>query len=139
MPYFSDSESFLVLIIILPLKNNLTSFSAGDDLTSTPCGHVFHLHCVIQWFENKKNCPQCRHAANERTLRKIYLSEVDGEQVSSDHLQNQLESVQLQLRCLKGEQQKMVEKNQQLVEQNKLLKDEIKVRYCITNVFILNF
>ena len=97
-------------------------------MTSTPCGHVFHLHCVIQWFENKKNCPQCRHVANERTLRKIYLSETDGEPaVSSDQLQNQVDSLQLQLRCTKGDQQKLVDKNQQLDQQNRALKEEIKV------------
>ena len=111
-------------------------------MTCTPCGHVFHLHCVIQWFENKKNCPQCRHVANEKTLRKIYLSETDGEQVSSDDLQNQLESVQLQLRCTRAEQQKILDKSQQLDNQNKLLKEELKVNpsklvpYCKSiNIF----
>ena len=29
-----------------------------EDLGCTPCGHVFHMACVLQWFENKKNCPQ---------------------------------------------------------------------------------
>ena len=116
------------------------TFHPGDDLTSTPCGHVFHLHCVIQWFESKKNCPQCRHAANEKTLRKIYLSEMDGEPtLNSDQLENQLESVQLQLRCTKGEQSKLVEKNQQLDKQNKALKEEIKVRRLFVGTFLLNY
>lgn len=104
----------------------LELLTPGDDLTCTPCGHVFHLHCVVQWFENKKNCPQCRHAANERTLRKIYLAETDGEQVSVDDLQNQLESAQFQLRCVRAEQQKILDKSQLLDSQNRQLKEELK-------------
>ena len=57
----------------------LLTITLEDDLTSTPCGHVFHFACVFQKFETKKNCPQCRHSANERTPRKIYLSETNGE------------------------------------------------------------
>ena len=38
----------------------LELLTPSDDLTCTPCGHVFHMACVIQWFENKKNCPQVR-------------------------------------------------------------------------------
>ena len=36
----------------------LELLTPSDDLTCTPCGHVFHMACVVQWFENKKNCPQ---------------------------------------------------------------------------------
>jgi len=57
---------------------------------------------------------------------------MDGEPaLSSDQLENQLESAQLQLRCNKAEQTKLIEKNQKLDQQNKALKEEIKVRICI--------
>jgi len=105
----------------------LELLSPGDDLTCTPCGHVFHLACVVQWFENKKNCPQCRHSANERTLRKIYLAEVDGDDtVDADSLQNQLDSAQFQLRCKEGERSKFAEKNKEVEELLKEQKEEIK-------------
>ena len=108
-----------------------------DDLTCTPCGHVFHLACVIQWFENKKgtcsnienmsllmqlkfgsdlcttnrhdvdvcfrqNCPQCRHTANERTLRKIFLADTEDQSggVDAGTLQAQLDSAQFQVIAL---------------------------------------
>ena len=34
------------------------------------------MACVVQWFETKNNYPQCRHGANEKNLRKIYLEQV---------------------------------------------------------------
>jgi len=105
----------------------LELLSPGDDLTCTPCGHVFHLACVVQWFENKKNCPQCRHSANERTLRKIYLAEVDGDDtVDADSLQNQLDNAQFQLRCKEGERSKFAEKNKEVEELLKKQNEEIK-------------
>ena len=25
-----------------------------------PCNHVFHEHCITQWFEMRNMCPLCR-------------------------------------------------------------------------------
>ena len=89
----------------------LELLTPDDDLTCTPCGHVFHLACVVQWFETKKNCPQCRHSANERTLRKIYLAEIGGEStLDPNDLQNQLDNAQFQLRLKEAEKSKVLDK-----------------------------
>jgi len=105
----------------------LELLTPGDDLTCTPCGHVFHLACVVQWFENKKNCPQCRHTANERTLRKIYLAEVDGDTKEDPNtLQNQLDNIQFQLRLKETEKSKVSERNKELEDLLKQQKEEIK-------------
>lgn len=24
------------------------------------CGHIFHRHCIIEWFQTKNQCPMCR-------------------------------------------------------------------------------
>lgn len=105
----------------------LELLTPGDDLTSTPCGHVFHMACVVQWFENKKNCPQCRQSCNEKTLRKIYLAETDGEpEMDADSLQNLLDGAKFQLRCKEGERSKFAEKNKELEEVLRKQKDEIK-------------
>jgi len=105
----------------------LELLTPGDDLTSTPCGHVFHMACVVQWFENKKNCPQCRHSANERNLRKIFLAEVDdAETEDADTLQNKLDSAQFQVRCKETERSKFAVRNKELEEVLTKQKEEIK-------------
>ena len=106
----------------------LELLTPADDLTCTPCGHVFHLACVVQWFENKKNCPQCRHSANERTLRKIYLAETDGGETQQDPntLQNQLDNVQFQLRLKETEKSKLSDRNKELENLLRQQKEEVK-------------
>ena len=38
-------------------------FTKGLVLNQTPCGHIFHTHCLAQWIESKiakPDCPFCR-------------------------------------------------------------------------------
>jgi len=93
----------------------LELLTPSDDLTCTPCGHVFHMACVVQWFENKKNCPQCRAPARQNTLRKIYLAETDGDvKEDANALSNQLDNAKFQLRLKETEKSKLSERNKQL-------------------------
>jgi len=55
----------------------LDQMSPEEDLGCTPCGHVFHLVCILRWLEHKKNCPQCRSAVEEGSLRKIFLIDIE--------------------------------------------------------------
>ena len=32
----------------------------GTDIAATPCGHVFHEHCLARWLINSSTCPSCR-------------------------------------------------------------------------------
>jgi len=82
----------------------------------------------MQWFETgKKNCPQCRHRANENSLRRVYLSETDGDTtVDSDNLQNMLDSAKFTIRCKETEREKLSVKNAELEKQHKGMKDEVK-------------
>lgn len=32
--------------------------------TSTPCGHLFCWNCIIEWCQNKSECPLCRSHVN---------------------------------------------------------------------------
>jgi hypothetical protein len=33
----------------------------GVVLTRLPCGHEYHLYCVLAWFQNNCTCPECRY------------------------------------------------------------------------------
>ena len=32
----------------------------GTDIAATPCGHVFHEHCLARWLISSSTCPSCR-------------------------------------------------------------------------------
>merc|ERR1711964_155064 len=43
-----------------------------DDKKKTPCDHNFHLHCILNWLNEKGDCPLCREklrAVNGKILR----------------------------------------------------------------------
>jgi len=106
----------------------LERMSPEEDLGSTPCGHVFHMVCVLQWFENKKNCPQCRTPVRNGGLRKIFLADTedgDGGENTPD-LQSALDAAKLQLRIKEAERSKLFTRNQELEAQSLKQKSEIQ-------------
>ena len=53
----------------------LESFTPVCDVSTTPCGHVFHTKCINRWIKNEKSdCPQCRQSCSLNDLMKIYFS-----------------------------------------------------------------
>ena len=54
----------------------LESFTSRSDISTTPCGHVFHTHCIEEWLENGQNhCPQCRKDCTHNQIIKLYFYE----------------------------------------------------------------
>lgn len=107
----------------------LELLSPSADLSSAPCGHVFHSTCILQWLETgKNNCPQCRTKCRENQLRRIYFTE--GVDVPSDidanYLQQQLDSMTFQLRCAKNEKEKLQESLNETSAKNIGLKEEYR-------------
>ncbi|RUS16490.1 hypothetical protein BC937DRAFT_91149 [Endogone sp. FLAS-F59071] len=50
---------------------------ASEEISCTPCGHLFHYHCIIQWLESglqgKQCCPTCKQPAPPKKLYRIFL------------------------------------------------------------------
>lgn len=66
---------------------------------TTPCGHVFHEICVLQWLEYKSSCPACRQNINKHKLVKLFFTISSEEtQNSADHLENELSNVKALIR-----------------------------------------
>ena len=58
----------------------IESFTSRSDISSTPCGHVFHTYCIEAWMQNgQSNCPQCRKDIKQSQIIKLYFSEVASE------------------------------------------------------------
>ena len=53
----------------------LESFTPGCDISTTPCGHVFHTGCITRWLDQNDNCSHCREACEIKQVIKLYFSE----------------------------------------------------------------
>lgn len=49
--------------LVVPLDRNLPGCSV------TRCGHVFHTHCLMRWFECKPVCPLCKASCRSGSTR----------------------------------------------------------------------
>ncbi|KAK8521181.1 hypothetical protein V6N13_077298 [Hibiscus sabdariffa] len=39
----------------------LDEFSDGVEVTSMPCGHIYHYDCIVEWLKTSHMCPLCRY------------------------------------------------------------------------------
>ena len=69
------------------------SLTPKSDVSTTPCGHVFHTICIKKWLQSDQNCSQCRKACKQDKIIKLYFSESE-----SDNLLSELEEENKKLR-----------------------------------------
>ena len=50
-----------------------------DDFGKLPCGHMFCLDCVIQWWRMHNTCPFCREEI-------IFITKINGEMIDFSSL-----------------------------------------------------
>ena len=52
----------------------LAEFTQNCELSTTPCGHIFHSFCLTRGIElNGNTCPQCRNHFEVAKIHRVYL------------------------------------------------------------------
>ena len=100
----------------------LESFTSSCEISSTPCGHVFHTKCIKKWLETSNRnqyCPQCRKSCTITQINKLYFPEA----LSENEFDNETN-----LKCieLKDENLKANLKCNELKEENLKANHQLK-------------
>ncbi|XP_018395173.1 PREDICTED: E3 ubiquitin-protein ligase TRAIP-like isoform X2 [Cyphomyrmex costatus] len=98
----------------------------SDDVFHTPCGHIFHYVCLLQWFDRSQTCPQCRLKATHQSSHRIYFNfsnDVIEEDVAT--LQNRIDNMNFQLKLKDKDLNNLTEDNKNLKYQTNKLKQKI--------------
>ena len=109
----------------------LELLTPSDDLSSAPCGHIFHSCCILQWLETgKSSCPQCRSKCYEKQLRRVYFTEAANitldTQSNVNTLQDRLDSLTFQLRCSENNLKTANEGKEKSIVQAIALREELR-------------
>ena len=102
----------LSAIMNIACSTCLESFTEKCEVSSTPCGHVFHTKCIESWFRKDKNtCPQCRKWCTIGQLIKIYFAEFKQKKHTCD-------AIEADLKCIE-----LMEEKEELEKEIRALKD----------------
>ena len=108
----------------------LASFTSISDISTTPCGHVFHTNCIEKWLENGSNkCSQCRKELRRSQIIKLYFSEGQSESNLITELEEaKLEAIEDGLKFQKQVTKLLKENSEQRKENSILLGKTSKVQ-----------
>ena len=125
------SNSIVIVRMNVNCSTCLELLTPSADLSSAPCGHIFHSHCIIQWLETgKSNCPQCRAKCVEKQLRRVFFTEAASiildSQSNVNTLQDRLDSLTFKLRCSENELKVSNEAKDKAVAQAVGLREELR-------------
>ncbi|XP_078052093.1 zinc finger MYND-type containing 10 [Augochlora pura] len=99
-----------------------------DNIYHTECGHVFHYHCLGQWLERSKSCPQCRDKVTRQKIHRLHLtlSSSQGAEEDSCSLKEKIQNLEFKIRLKEKDIQYYTSKNITLDKQNDGLKREVR-------------
>lgn len=108
----------------------LELLSPSQELSSAPCGHVFHADCILKWLETgKSSCPQCRSKCPAKQLRRVYFTEgmdMSMSQADPHSLQSKIDSLTFQVRCVESEKRQICEERDELKAKGVALREEFR-------------
>ncbi|XP_059087083.1 E3 ubiquitin-protein ligase TRAIP-like [Tigriopus californicus] len=108
----------------------LELLTPSQELSSAPCGHVFHANCILKWLETgKSSCPQCRSKCPEKQLRRVYFTEgmdISMSQADPHSLQSKIDSLTFQVRCAESEKRKITDERDDLKAKGVALREEFR-------------
>ncbi|EFN61495.1 TRAF-interacting protein [Camponotus floridanus] len=101
---------------------------SSDDVFHTPCGHIFHFGCLIQWLERSKTCPQCRERTTESKIYRIYFNFSNSDSIVEDptSLQYKIDNLTLQLQLKDQNINNLTEIKEKLEKQTAGLRQEVR-------------
>ncbi|OZC07276.1 hypothetical protein X798_05696 [Onchocerca flexuosa] len=93
------------------------------------CGHIFHLHCILQWLENCKTCPVCRKEITT-LIQQLFFQMEENENFNSDStdlfkMHNELQNALDNLKKEKQAAAKAKDEASGFLAANLLLKEKI--------------
>lgn len=100
----------------------------SEDVFHTPCGHIFHYPCLIQWLERSKTCPQCREKTTEAKIHRIYFNFSNNDTIKEDAtcLQQKLDNLTFQVRLKDKNISNLTESNEKLEKMTTGLRQEVR-------------
>ncbi|XP_076183269.1 TRAF interacting protein no poles [Ptiloglossa arizonensis] len=100
----------------------------SDDVFHTPCGHIFHFTCLIQWLERSPSCPQCREKVTSNKIHRIYFNFFNNDSVTEDvcSLHDKIDKLNFELLLRDKNSKSYFEKSETLQIQNTGLKHEVR-------------
>ena len=113
----------------------MESFTSRCNISTTPCGHVFHTFCIENWLSNGRNrCSQCRRICTKDQITKLYFSEASSEnnlilELEEENLKLREDANESKRQVLKLEEEKLKWQQEKLkLKQTQLRSQEENVR-----------
>ncbi|XP_029167529.1 E3 ubiquitin-protein ligase TRAIP [Nylanderia fulva] len=100
----------------------------SDDVFHTPCGHIFHFGCLIQWLERSRTCPQCRERTTENKIHRLYFNFSNSDNIIEDStsLQHKVDNLTFQLQLKDQNINNLTEVKEKLEKQTAGLRQEVR-------------
>ena len=118
----------------------METFSPRSDISTTPCGHVFHTNCIEKWLDGRNpggttrnHCSQCRKNCTKTEIIKLYPSGNASENNLVEELLEKIKKLEeeantAQRQCLVLKQDKLNWQGEKLALQKALKQEKLNFR-----------